>query len=412
MVLTIGLTIYARWFLEYPLCGTDEQNYLKIFEWLDRGGSWPISGPGYAELIFALRQWMGLDSGTSVTTIAVLNSTLVLPLGLWLLYRISLGNTWPVWQCLPWLFISSYFLGPWLEGRPQQFGMLLVAIGAWLAHRDLRRHGKCRPGFFLVWVLCFAYHALSFVILTALTFGFWVRRFIQHRSGYRELAALIIGFIGCLALGALWYPLIWLDIHTNHIRGTGVEVFFGLLAVTAASVLLMLRWLRIHLIDLTLSSQLRACLALPLMPWLIAGSIGLALIWQYTWLGDFYRGLNALYLLWYQGGNLLFAGFFLVGLWRLVKTPVPKLAFFVESCSILMVLGTVFLVLTPWLRDHNWTLRVITYWMWYAAPLAGWGWLHLPLRWRWGSLLLCPLLLVGGLNHALYAPTWTCQMQS
>lgn len=409
MALTIGLTIYARWFLDYPLCGTDEQNYLKIFEWLDRGGSWPISGPGYAELIFALRQWVGLDTRTSVITVAVLNSALVLPLALWLLYRINLGKICSVWQCLPWLFISSYFLGPWLEGRPQQFGMVLVAMGAWLAHQDLRLYGKYKPGFFVIWILCFAYHALSFVILTTLAFGFWVRSFIQHHSGYRELAVLTTGLIGCLALGKLWYPLIWVDIYTNHIQGTGVGTFFGLLAVAATSGLLMSRWLRIRRIGLSVGRQIRDCLAVPLFPWLTAAIVGLALVWQYMWLGGFYRGLNPLHVLWYQGGNLLFGGLFLLGLWRLGQTSVLELAFFVESSAILMVLGAIFLILTPWLRDHNWTLRVITYWIWYAAPLAAWGWLHLAPRWRWGLLLICPTLLIGGLSHVLYAPTWTCQ---
>lgn len=412
LALAIGLTIYARWFLEYPLCGTDEQNYLKIFEWLDQGGSWPISGPGYAELVLALRRWVGLGTVAAVTSIAVFNSMFALPLALWLLYRISLGITWPAWQWLPWLFASSYFLGPWLEGRPQQFGMVLVAIGAWLAHRDLRLHGKYRVSFFLVWALCFAYHALSFVVLTTLAFGFWIFSFVRHHSDYRDFITLLIGFISCLMLGTLWYPLIWLDIRTNHIQGAGVGVFFGLLAASAASILLILRWLRISRVSLALRSHLRAYLASPLVPWLAAGIVGIAMSWQYTWLGGFYHDLNTLHLLWYQGGNLLFAALFFFGLWRLSQAPVLKFAFFIESCVILMILGTVFLTVTPWLRDHNWTLRVITYWMWYAAPLAGWGWSHLSLHWRWGLLLLCLPLSVGGLHHVVYAPTWTCQVLS
>ena len=410
LVLTAALTGYARLVLGYPLCGTDEQNYLKIFEWLDNGGVWPISGPGYAELILELRSWTGLDTRPLVAVIAALNSIVVLPLGLWLWYRVSLGNAQLAWRCLPWLFAGSYFLGPWLEGRPQQLGMLLAAAGAWLAYRDLRERGRCGPGFFLLWVLCFGYHALSFVVLTALVFGFWARRFIQGRSEYRALVALLLGLTGCLALGALWYPLIWLDIRINHIRGTQVGVFFGALAVAAAGVLLLLHGLRRHRIGPRLIRWLRAGLAMPLVHGLVAGVAGLALVWQYAWLGDLYRGVNPVEIAWYQGGNILLATLFLMGLWRLGQESAPELEFFVESCVILMAFGGVFLVLTPWLRDHNWTLRIITYWTWYAAPLAAWGWSDRSGRWRWGLLLLCPLLLVGGLHHVLYAPTWTCQM--
>ncbi len=410
LILTAALTGYARWMLGYPICGTDEQNYLKIFDWLDNGGVWPISGPGYAELILELRCWTGWETRPLVVAVAALNSSVILPLGLWLLYRLSLDSARSAWQCLPWLFASSYFLGPWLEGRPQQLGMLLAAVGAWRAYRDLQERGRCGVGFFLLWVLCFGYHALSFVILTTLVFGFWARRFVQGRSGYESLATLLLGLAGCLALGALWYPLIWLDIRINHIRGAQVGEFFGALAVGAIAGLLLLHGLRRYQIGPYRVGRLRAGLASPLIHGLIAVGAIAALIWQYAWLGHLYQGVNLGEIVWYQGGNLLLAALFLSGLWRMGRESAPELTFFIESCLILMAFGGVFLALTPWLRDQNWTLRILSYWTWYAAPLAAWGWLGLPERWRWGLLLLSPLLLAGGLHHVLYAPTWTCRV--
>lgn len=410
LILTATLTIYARFVLGYPICGADEQNYLKIFDWLDKGGVWPISGPGYAKLILELRHWLGWETHTSVIVVAVANSILILPLGLWLWYRVSLDDARQAWLCLPWLFIGSYFIGPWLEGRPQQLGMLLAATGAWRAYRDLWKQGYCGIVFFLLWVLCFGYHALSFVVLTTLVFGFWAGRYVQGRSGYGALGTLLLGLAACLALGALWYPLIWLDIRINHIRGTGVVEFFGVLAIIAASGLLLLRELRRHEIGPSLIRFLRIGLVSPSIHGLMASGAIAALVWQYTWLGHFYEGVNPGDIIWYQGGNILMAVLFLSGLGRLGQESVPRLTFFVESCVILMVIGAVFLVLTPWLRDHNWTLRILSYWTWYAAPLATWSWLGLSKRWRWGLLLLCPLLLAGGLHHVLYAPTWTCQI--
>ena len=409
LILTITLTSYARMVLGYPFCGTDEQNYLKIFELLDSGSVWPISGPGYVELILELRRWTGLDTRSLVIMVAALNSSIVLPLGLWLWYRVSLGNARSAWQCLPWLFVASYFIGPWLEGRPQQLGMLLAAAGAWLAYRDLRDRGRCGPAFFPLWVLCFGYHALSFVVLTALAFGFWAHRFLQGRSGYGTLAILLLGLTGCLALGALWYPIIWLDIRINHIRGMQVGVFFGMLALVIAGGLLWLHGLRRYQIGPGLNAWVRARLATPLVHWLAAGVVGATLVWQYAWLGDLYREVNPALIVWYQGGNILLAALFLLGLWRLGQASAPELEFFVASCMILMAFGGIFLMLTPWLRDHNWTVRIMTYWTWYAAPLAAWGWSGLPKRGRWGLLLSGPFLLTGGLRHVVYAPTWTCQ---
>ena len=412
LILSTILTSYARIVLDYPLCGTDEQNYLKIFELLDSGVAWPVSGPGYTQLIFDLRRWTGLDIQSLVVIVATLNSSVVLPLGLWLWYRVSLGSlgdTRLAWWCLPWLFAASYFIGPWLEGRPQQLGMLLTAAGAWLAYRDLRDRGGCGPAFFLLWMLCFGYHALSFVVLTALAFGFWAQRFLQGRSGYGSLAILLLGLTGCLALGVHWYPLIWLDIRINHIRGMQVGVFFGMLALVIAGGFLLLHGLRRYPVGPSLSAWVWAGLAMPLVHWLAAGVIGAALVWQYAWLGDLYREVNPALIVWYQGGNILLAALFLLGLRRLRQASAPDLEFFVASCLILMTFGGIFLALTPWLRDHNWTVRIMTYWTWYAAPLAAWGWSGLPKRGRWGLLLSAPLLLAGGLRHVVYAPTWTCQ---
>jgi hypothetical protein len=407
---TAALTAYARWMLGYPLCGTDEQNYLDIFTWLDNGGVWPISGPGYAELIFAVRHWMGWETSSIVVAVAAMNSILVLPLGLWLWYRLSLGESRWAWLCLPWLFAGSYFIGPWLEGRPQQLGMLLAATGAWLAHRDLGKQGYCGIGFFLLWLGCFGYHALSFIVLTVLAFGFWARRFVQGRSGYPALATLLLGLSGCLALGALWYPLIWLDIRINHIRGASVSAFFGALALGGALLLLLLHGLRRHGIGAHWMRKLRAALMLPWVHWLMAGGAIVALVWQYAWLGHLYAGVHPGKIIWYQGGNILLAVLFLLGLWRIGQRSCLELEFFVESCLILMAFGAVFLMLAPWLRDQNWTLRILSYWTWYAAPLAVWGWLGLSRRGRWGLGLFCPLFLAGGLHHVLYAPTWTCQI--
>lgn len=412
LILTAVLTGYARFMLGYPICGTDEQNYLKIFDWLDAGGVWPISGPGYARLIFELRRWTGLETRALVIAVAAVNSALILPLGLWLWYRLSLGDAQWAWRCLPWLFAGSYFIGSWLEGRPQQFGMLLAATGAWIAHRDLGKQGYCGMGFFLVWLACFGYHALSFVALTALVFGFWARRFVQGHSGYPALAALLVGLAGCLALGALWwYPLIWLDIRINHIRGTHVSGFFGALALGAVAILWLLHRLRRGGIGSRWVHKLRVGLTLPWVHGLMAGGAIVALIWQYVWLGHLYQGLELGQIAWYQGGNILLAVLFLLGLWRIGQESRLELEFFVESCLILMVFGAVFLALAPWLRDQNWTLRILSYWTWYAAPLAAWGWCGLPRRWRWGSLLLCPLFLAGGVQHILYAPTWACQAE-
>ena len=412
LILTTALTLYARWGLGYPICGTDEQNYLKIFAWLDNGGVWPISGPGYATLILELRHWTGWDTRSAVVAVAVFNSSVVLPLGLWALYRVSLNSAGAAWRCLPWLFASSYFLGPWLEGRPQQLGMLLAAAGAWRAWRDLQERGWCGLGFFTLWALCLGYHALSFVVLTVLAFGFWAGRFVHQDSGYRALGALLAGLAGGLALSPLWYPLIWLDIRINHVQGMAVAEFFGALAFLLTTGLLLLHTLRRYGVVLALIRRLQRGLASSWIHGLLAVGAVAVLTWQYAWLGHLYQGRDPGAIIVYQGGNVLLGGLFLRGLWRLSREPVREQRFFVESSVILLVFAGVFLALTPWLRDQNFPLRILNYWTWYAAPLAAWGWAGLPQPWRRGLLIVAPLLLAGGVHHVLQAPTWTCAIEN
>lgn len=403
------LALTARYYFGYPICGTDEQNYLKIFAWLDNGGEWPISGPGYAQLILQLRHWTGCPSGRIVSAVAIISSGVILPLSLLLIYRASLREIRCAWYCLPWLFSSSYFLGAWLEGRPQQLGMVLVMLGAWRGYRDLQQRGRCGLGFFLLWALCFAYHALSFIVLSALIFGFWARRFISGSSGYTALMQLLCGMAVCLTFGIFLYPLIWLDIRINHIQGMAVIPFFALLIGIALTILAALHYLRRSaVIPYLLATCTTITTRTPAWPWLLAVAISAALLWQYAWLGNFYQQVATWHIIWYQGGNILLAALFLTGLWRCTHTPNMHLNFFLEVSFILMAFGAVFLLLTPWLRDHNWTLRLISYWTWYAAPLAAWGWLGLRPAWRWGLLATTLLLMLGGLSHVVYAPTWTC----
>lgn len=403
------LALTARYGLGYPICGTDEQNYLQIFAWLDNGGEWPISGPGYAQLILQLRHWSGCPTLRIVSIVAIISSGVILPLSLLLIYRASFTDSRYAWYCLPWLFSSSYFLGAWLEGRPQQLGMVLVMLGAWHGYRDLQQRGRCSFGFFLLWALCCAYHALSFIVLSALIFGFWAWRFISGNSGYIALMQLLCGLALCLTLGVFLYPLIVLDLRINHVQHMPVALFYALLIGIALLILCLLHYLRrLAVIPYLLATCIAPTRRIPAWPWLLALTISAALLWQYAWLDNFYQQVATRHIIWYQGGNILLAALFLTGVWRCTHTPNMHLNFFLASSFILMAFGAVFLLLTPWLRDHNWTLRLISYWTWYAAPLAAWGWLELRPAWRWGLLATTLPLMLGGLSHVAYAPTWTC----
>ena len=47
------LFVFAAWVLRfsfgYPICRTDEANWIDIARQLDRGVSWPVSGPAFIE---------------------------------------------------------------------------------------------------------------------------------------------------------------------------------------------------------------------------------------------------------------------------------------------------------------------------------------------------------------------------
>ena len=124
--------------LGYPICGTDEQNYLKIFDWLDNGGVWPISGPGYAGLILELRQLDGLGSPSNGRRGRCAEQQRGFAPGTLAAVPRESGQR-PVGLAVPAVVVRQQLFPRPLAGRPATaVGHVLAAASAWRAYRDLR----------------------------------------------------------------------------------------------------------------------------------------------------------------------------------------------------------------------------------------------------------------------------------
>lgn len=118
------------------------------------------------------------------------------------------------------LSCNTYFLMPLLESRPQQWGQVLVLLGAALAWRALKGLTPWWP-YALVLVLTASVHILSFAILGALSLLVWMILFAWGQNNLQALARLAL----CVASGGLIFlipdgpyaPMLD-DLKVNHLQ--------------------------------------------------------------------------------------------------------------------------------------------------------------------------------------------------
>ena len=156
-----GLAWALRHWGGYPMCPGDEASWLQIAGELDRGRAWPVSGPGYMAAVQALAHRLEQPTAAAIPLWGMA-SVLGVVLTLLRVYR-QLGPM-PPWLVCTGLALSSYFLAPLFESRPQQWGQALVLLGAWLCWRWLHA-SKGAWAFCAVLALTAVLHILSHAVL-------------------------------------------------------------------------------------------------------------------------------------------------------------------------------------------------------------------------------------------------------
>ena len=384
MLAALGLSVYARFGYGYPWCanGNDELFWATIISSRFESYYYPISGAAFVWLAQALVSLSGWQAADVIAYIGLLS---IAPI---VLLTYSVYRRWDAQRAgliLLVLSTTAYFWTPLVESKPQQWGQVIALLGAWLFLACLRGRVNWAWLMLCAGVLALV-HILSFAVLTALCAWIWLVFLLRGRTRLREGGMSALAF----APGALFvawpggpYGLSIAAVLQDHIQNPyGV---FGVILCILGLLLLALLVFRHQLRQSLLGQRdpLRRLCAAVNGPVMLAALlvISVCLIFQALLLPpDYWQmyGNSPLRFMLAQSGNLLFLALTLVGVWLASRQLVAgnlhhsldDALVMVVGCAVMGLMG---LGVTVSMLDNNWFLRIASYTVLFAAPLAALG---------------------------------------
>ncbi len=407
LLLGILITFIARYIYSYPLHPTDELNYIAILNYLENKSDWPISGPGYVMLLQGLQTYSQQSYSYLVPTTAMLISSIYYCC-LYFLYRLLGLNNKDIMGIILILSLCSYFLAPMLEGRPQQLGMLwsLALVVIFIRMKDKKS---------LIWLFVSAYvgllyyHLLSFLIAAFLIWGLVIRQYLSKKNSFNNMKILLfstlISTVVLFTTSSYHYMLQNIcDFHIASLLKQN-NIYYLLLGCGILAIILKYLYITLQIKkDDMMQLEEKYYIYSILTASIILSIVAFIFIWYIspTSYLTFYQESIILFFL-FQMGNIYFGIGFFYGLYQcLSKTErLLQLEIFFQSSGILMLLGAVVVLLSPFLGDKNWIIRVIDYWTLFAAPLVLSGIKALQKKCSYTCYFFYPALLYGSLLHVI-----------
>lgn len=396
--------ISVRFFWGYPRCQNDELNWVQIAHNLDSGHDWPVSGPSFIYVLRNLREqtqmhYRDLISGLGIVSVFI--GSLLIILGYSRLRIAKPGLT------LVALALSSYFWVPLLEARPQQWGQILVFLGAISAWLWLHKRGGWL--FFPILLLVSVTHILSHAILVFVCTTLALADYFENHPLTRRHAILIACMLASLmvyVLPAGPYQTMLRDIEQNHLRRLlsiipylAAMVLAGIFTVMALKPRLHWRehWSRAT-IGYALTHENVICIAL-LCIFFVIMAVQATVLPSASWLP--YGGSISTFLV-FQAGNLVFAVLFARGTFAFLRAithqqiEILSARMVIWSLLSFAILGCAILAASFFLLDTNWLLRLINYAILFAAPIAALGLaeIHIFRQYRILQAMALPLFVV------------------
>lgn len=387
-------------------CASDEHNWALIAEQVAQGVDWPISGPLHFWLMRALTGYSGLTEAQTLAFIGTWSVPLILALMVFAYGRLGVAK--PA-KLIVVLACSTYFLAPLFESRPQQWGQVLVLVGAVLAWRAINGLAAWWP-FTLLLLLTASEHILSFAILGCMSFVAWAILYILNQSMPGALTRLLLSLGTSLLVfwtpGTPYAPMIN-DLKENHLQiSFEWDTFSMAMIALAVSVGLALGILR-QCAGRLLGGAFSILDSRPALVWTGTGllavcAIGLqaAILPAEAWKP--YRSSFVLFAT-SQIGNLFFLGLSVSGLTSARQSYRQGInQSLMQAITVLLLAAGCIafgaLLASFWMLDTNWLLRALNYVVLFMAPFAALGMDKLknaPPKWTaWLLMLLVSLMAV------------------
>ena len=362
------LNLFLRQTNAFPPELSDEANWLGLLHLMDGEYGPPVSGPLFVYVVQALHQHLSADLPAILDFVAILASGLTVALVL-SGYRCYLPNTTLVKSAAVMLFTTSYFLAPALEARPQQLGIAL----AFLICLRTTYNSQASTGWLLVVLLPLAFwHVLSFfvaiVYLSAWKLTLW--RLGSLRDGLILLWLVIASLLAVSLIGSSAYRPLLEDVLANHVA----DQFTLALLVISPVVLAMCfcavpmkLWKKVRALCFSHINSVVAII------FLLSAT---ALILQWSLLPSTstqdYHGSVVTFCIWHAG-NMAFCFCYVLGLHICFRGEVDGLQVFVSGSLILLVLASFALLASFFLAHVNWMIRILYFWIPFAAPVSALG---------------------------------------
>lgn len=378
----IGIAFYMRFILhDGTVWATDEGNYLEIITKLQNGRTFPLSGPLYVWVVEQF-QWLLDASLIQSLPFYALISTSILPALFFLFYyhiitheSLSLGlslgdNALFAFICVLMLLSSSYFIWPMIEGRPQQFGFLLMVVVLYLYYRQLLNASLFQfVALILLSSVLFYYHILSFIFFISIASMLWFWLYINKQCSL--LSILLPVFVLCVSVFVFTetegvYYRLYMNLFSFHLKDINLQlagIGIGLLISTAFLLQKQILYL-VNLFRTALYSKYFVAL-------LIIFSFAALMIQLYLLGSDvlyFYRDSIIIFIV-FQLGNLFFLVCYFFGLYYLNKQDKVN-QFFVVGSVLFLILAVFSMLISFYLGDKNLLIRLLSYWVLLASPVA------------------------------------------
>jgi len=378
IILGFLLVFYIR-FIVYNnavFASADESNYIDLLYRIAAGKFAVVSGPGYILLLNLIKGISGIDFISLVPLLAAIVSSV----SLFVIYLIYKKETkkppYALLSCIV-LLLTTHFLWPIIEGRPQQIGMFLVLISSVLFYKYLRDKNYFLP-FIALYAVTFIFHILSFFVLSGgiLLVGYW--QYLNKKTELKKLIyVLIFFFLFIFLFFADWF------VYSN-MNGAIIMLLANYplcvlnLPYVAVIVFALIILTTVLMTNLFKKSNLPKCIEYltkkPIFFFLLVLAIIFSIFVQYKLSAFVYSSLylnSFYYFILFQLGNICFGAMFLFGMFSLIKEKKTENLFFKYSVA-LMVIGAALLVLSFFFPGgfDNGLIRVLNYWTLFAAPIA------------------------------------------
>ena len=347
---------------------SDEVNWLGLMQLMEGGFDPPVSGPLFVYVMQTVYEHLSFGLPAILDSVAILGSGLTIALVL-SGYRYHLPNTTLIQSAAVMLLVTSYFLAPALEARPQQLGIAL----AFLICLQATSQPQTSTGCLLAALLPLAFwHVLSFFVAIAYL-SVW--KLTLWRLGSLRGGAILLWFVLASSLlvsliGSRAYRSLLEDVLANHLPDQftlALLIISSVLLATCFCAVPVRLWKKVRALCL---SHINVVVAIIFL----LSATALILQWRLlpsTALQD-YGGSAVIFCMWHAG-NVGFCFCYMLGLKLCLTGEVKGLQAFVIGSLILLVLASFALLASFFLAHVNWMIRILYFWIPFAAPLSALG---------------------------------------